>query len=335
MKKLFIMGLAAMGLALTACNSDETVEMAKGKAIGFSSFVDKSTRGAADDVTLTNLGSVELYGWRGDDVLFNKQVLNVDDNGVSSYSPLRYWEAGYTYNFEAIAPKAGVNGVEFAAAKTGGTITFTNNATTDLLYVKAAEKTMDAEIKSAPAEVELNFAHQLARVKFTFKNTFPANAAAKISVKDVKITNAYKKGSITPAAENAKWTVDATNKDLVVAFANSTNTEKAPTNLVAGTGVGETDHMYLIPTADATTEYTVTFTVTLDQNGVTTDYNHTVTFQTEQKQGLSYNYIAEINEKNINPNPNEQLFPIEFTAKVADWGTWSNDVTIMKPAASK
>lgn len=54
--------MAAMGLALTACNNDETVEVAKGNAIGFSSFVDKSTRGAADDVTLQNLGSIEVYG---------------------------------------------------------------------------------------------------------------------------------------------------------------------------------------------------------------------------------------------------------------------------------
>lgn len=167
------MGMAAMGLALTACNNDETVDVAKGNAIGFNSFVNKSTRGAADDVTLKNLGSFELYGWRGEDVLFNKQVVNVAEDGTSTYSPLKYWEAGKTYNFEAIAPKAGEKGVEFVAAKTGGTITFTNNATTDLLYVKAEEKTMGAEIAAAPAAVELNFAHQLARVKFTFKNTFP------------------------------------------------------------------------------------------------------------------------------------------------------------------
>ena len=170
MKKFFIMGMAAMGLALTACNNDETVEVAKGNAISFNSFVNKSTRGAADDVTLKNLGSFELYGWRGNDVLFNKQVVNVAEDGTSTYSPLKYWEAGKTYNFEAIAPKAGEKGVEFAAAKAGGTITFTNNATTDLLYVKAEEKTMGAEIAAAPAAVELNFAHQLARVKFTFKN---------------------------------------------------------------------------------------------------------------------------------------------------------------------
>lgn len=328
MKKFFIMGMAAMGLALTACNNDETVEVAKGNAIGFNSFVNKSTRGAANDVTLKNLGSFELYGWRGNDVLFNKQVVNVAENGTSTYSPLKYWEAGKTYNFEAIAPKAGEKGVEFVADKAGGTITFTNNATTDLLYVKAEEKTMGAEIAAAPAAVELNFAHQLARVKFTFKNTFPNTAAAKLTIKDVKIANAYKKGSITPAAANAKWTVDATNKNLEVAFAN--NTEKAPTDLVAGTGIGETDHMYLIPTADATTEYIVTFTVTLDQGGVKTDYNHTVKFNTEQKQGLSYNYIAEINEKNINPDPNVQLFPIVFKTTVSDWAEFADLPQILK-----
>lgn len=323
------MGMAAMGLALTACNNDETVEVAKGNAISFNSFVNKSTRGAADDVTLKNLGSFELYGWRGNDVLFNKQVVNVAEDGTSTYSPEKYWEAGKTYNFEAIAPKAGEKGVEFVAAKTGGTITFTNNATTDLLYVKAEEKTMGAEIAAAPAAVELNFAHQLARVKFTFKNTFPNTAAAKLTIKDVKITNAYKKGSITPAALDAKWTVNATDKDLVVAFANNPNPAvKAPTGLVAGTGSGETDHMYLIPTAE-NTEYTVTFTVTLDQDGVTTDYHHTIGFNTEQKQGLSYNYIAEINQNNINPDPNVQLFPIVFKTTVSDWAGFNDEPKIM------
>ena len=166
MKKLFIMGLAAMGLALTACNSDETVEMAKGKAIGFSSFVDKSTR--ATDITLANLNSMYVYGWRGDNQIFNAQKVTVDKNGVGTYSPLKYWEANYTYNFEAIAPKAGEKGVQFAAAKTGGTITFANDAQTDLIYAKATETTMPANIEAAPNKVNFTFKHQLARVKFTF-----------------------------------------------------------------------------------------------------------------------------------------------------------------------
>ena len=312
MKKLFIMGLAAMGLALTACNSDETVEMAKGKAIGFSSFVDKSTR--ATDVTLANLNSMEVYGWRGDNQIFNAQEVTVDQRGEGTYSPLQYWEANYTYNFEAIAPKSGEKGVQFAAAKTGGTITFANDAQTDLIYAKATETPMDANITAAPDKVNFTFKHQLARVKFTFKNTFPANAAAKISVKDVKITNAYKNGTITPAATDANWS--ATNPTLSVSFANMAN--GGPKDLVANTGVGATDHMYLIPTGKEES-YNVTFTVTLNQNGATTDYKHSVTIKTTQLKSNSYNYVAEINEKNINPDPDSQLYPIEFKATVDPW----------------
>lgn len=325
MKKLFIMGLAAMGLALTACNSDETVEMAKGKAIGFSSFVDKSTR--ATDFTLANLGSIEVYGWRGDHQIFDKQEVTINaESGEGTYSPIQYWEAKNTYNFEAIAPKNGDKGVTFAANVNGGTITFVNDAKTDLLYSKATQVTTAENLTATPGKVNFTFQHQLARVKFTFKNTFPANAAAKISVKDVKITNAYKNGTLaTPAAANAKW--NATDNTLNVAFA-STDVK----DLAAGGNSAATEHHYLIPTGNEN-EYTVTFSVVLDQNGAKTTYNHTVKFTTTQEQGKSYNYVAEINEKNINPNPNEQLFPIEFTANVDDWGTWSNDVTIMKPAA--
>lgn len=321
MKKFFIMGMAAMGLALTACNNDETVEVAKGNAIGFSSFVDKSTRGAADDVTLQNLGSIEVYGWRGDHQIFNKQQVTVNADGEGSYSPIQYWEAKNTYNFEAIAPKDGEKGVTFAANVNGGTITFVNDAKTDLLYSKAAQVTTAEKLTGTPGKVNFNFSHELARVKFTFKNTFPENAAAKISVKDVKITNAYKNGTITPAAENATW--DATNQTFAVNFA-STNV----TGIEAGGNSAETDHMYLIPTAKEES-YIVEFTVTLDQNGATTDYHHVVPFKATQNQGKSYNYVAEINQNNINPNPDEQLFPIEFTANVENWGAFTNvDYTI-------
>ncbi|WP_337438603.1 fimbrillin family protein [Prevotella sp.] len=319
MKKLLVMGLAAMGLALTACNSDETVEVAKGKAINFASFVDKSTRGAADDVTIANLKSIEVYGWRGDAQIFNKQQVTVAENGEGTYSPLQYWEANYAYAFEAIAPKAGEKGVQFEAAKAGGKITFENNAITDLLYANTTA-TMPEKITAAPEKVNFTFKHQLARVKFTFKNTFPANAAAKISVKDVKITNAYKNGTTTPAATDANWS--ATNPILSVSFANMAN--GGPTDLVANTGVGATDHMYLIPTGKEES-YNVTFTVTLNQNGATTDYNHSVTIKTTQLKSNSYNYVAEINEKNINPDPDSQLYPIEFKATVADWGNFNDN----------
>uniref|UniRef100_UPI003FEEFB31 fimbrillin family protein n=1 Tax=Candidatus Limisoma sp. TaxID=3076476 RepID=UPI003FEEFB31 len=315
MKKIFLIGLAATAM-LASCSNDETVEMAQNtKAIGFSSFIDKSTR--ATDTDITNLGAIEVYGWRDDAQIFNAKAVTVDATGNGTYSPLQYWEPGYTYAFEAIAPKSGENGVTFAAAKDGGTITFVSDSETDLLYSKAADKKTDAKVTADPGKVGFTFKHLLSRVKFTFKNTFPANAAAKISVKDVKITNAYQNGTITPAEENAVW--NATNNTLSVVFA-SDNVK----DLVAGTGSGETKHMYLIPVASP--QYTVTFTVVLDQNGATTEYPHTSTITTRMEKGKSYNFVAALNETNVTP---DELFPIEFTAEVDPWGAFTNnDITV-------
>ena len=307
------MSMAAAAL-LASCSNDETVEMAQNnKAIGFASFVDKSTK--ATDLTLANLGSIEVYGWRGNDCIFNKQKVEVNTEGAGTYTPLQYWEAGYTYAFEAYAPFDDSN-VSITANKTGGKITFTNNAETDLLYAGVVSKTTESTISSQPDPVAFTFKHLLSRVKFTFKNTFPATAAAKISVSDVKITNAYTNGEITPAADNAAWTV--TNNNLQVSFAST-----AVVDLVAGTGTAATDHMYLIPVASPS--YTVTFTVTLNQNGATSDYNHTATITTGMEMGKSYNFVASLNQDNVTPNP---LYPIEFTATVTNWGDFGNtDIT--------
>lgn len=162
MKKIFLIGLAATAM-LASCSNDETVEMAQNtKAIGFSSFIDKSTR--ATDTDLTNLATIEVYGWRGDAQIFDKQEVTVEASGAGTYSPIQYWEPNYTYAFEAIAPKSGEKGITFAAAKNGGTITFASNSETDLLYSKADDKTTDQEITTDPRKVGFTFKHLLSRV---------------------------------------------------------------------------------------------------------------------------------------------------------------------------
>lgn len=310
MKKVLLIGLAATAM-LASCSNDETVEMAQPKAIGFTSFVDKSTR--AVDTNLDNLGVISVYGWRGDTQIFNAQDVTVTNNGNGTYSPIRYWESGYVYAFEAIKPKSGENGVVFTAKKEGGTINFTNNAETDLLYAGIETKTTAENLNETPGNVNFTFKHLLSRVKFTFKNSFPENAVAKITVKDVNITDAYEKGVITPAATNNQWT--ATDKTLKVIF-NSNNVK----DLVASTGSAATDHMYLIPSSLAS--YTVEFTVTLDQNGATTDYEHSATITTSMEKGKSYNFVAQITESNIS---NNTLFPINFTATVEDWADFGDN----------
>ncbi len=305
MKKLsLLLGFAAV-VMFTGCGNDETMEMAQQQAIGFSSFVNKSTK-AVTDVTTSNIGTVWVYGWRDDDVLFNKQSVTVSSAGAGSYTPVKYWEPSHTYVFESIAPEPETSGVTFTAAKTGGKVEFVNNATTDLVYAKPVTTTTSAPLSASPGVVDFTFGHLLSRVKFTFKNVLEASSNAKITISDVKITNAYKNGEITPNAAAATWAV--TSDDLEVAFAPSSTDalkEIAPNN------TGDTEHMYLIPT---TAEYTVTFNFKLDQAGVVSNYSRTATITSmTMESGKSYNFIAEVG-----------LYPIVFTVGVTDWDTFSD-----------
>lgn len=323
MKKILFISLAAVA-ALASCSNDETVEMARGNAIGFESFVDKSTlsRVTPDaDITLNNLGSIEVYGWRGNDQIFNKQEVTVGSSGTGTYTPVQYWEAGYTYAFEAIHPKNETRGITFVPAQTGGKITFVNNKMTDLLYDKADDVTTPVTIDTKPAPVSFTFKHLLSRVKFTFVNGFPEDAVAKISVLNVEISDACQKGEITPAATNAAWTSLENNLDIVFPSANVAD-------IPAGNQSGETEHMYLIPLAQAS--YTVTFTVTLNQNGAMTNYSHEVTITDGGMiPGNSYNFVATLTPENINPDTS--MYPIEFTAKVSPWEDFNNPGTEILP----
>ena len=82
--------------------------------------------------------------------------------------------------------------------------------------------------------------------------------------------------------------------------------------------------MYLIPVSAP--EYTVEFTVVLDQNGATTEYPHTSTITTGMEKGKSYNFVAALDKTNVTP---DELYQIEFTAEVVDWGDFTNhDITV-------
>ena len=317
MKKFLFLGIAATAM-FASCTKDEMVEMSPQNAIGFETFVDKSTR--VTDVTTTNLAAFEVYGWRTKDAtteqIFDAQAVTAN-NGVCTYSPIQYWVGGYNYTFEAIAPKSGNNGVTFDADNGASTITFVSNSETDLIYATGGKDlTGTANLTDTPGAVGLKFNHLLSRVKFSFVNGFPANSDVTLTVTDVQIDNAGTTATYTTS--NGTW--GATTVPGVVTFA-SDDVEN-----IAGMQSAETEHKYLIP-ADIKT-YTVTFTVEMKQGGVTDTFDHTVTLSTDELllvAGNSYNLTATLNKDNINPDGD--LFPIEFTATVTSWGAFT-DVTI-------
>lgn len=323
MKKLFIMGLAAMGLALTACNSDETVEMAKGNAIGFKTFVNNSTR-VATDATTTDLKSFKVWGLMNDGTqtgtpFVGKEVTKGTDGGWSYQTPV-YWEKGYAYSFVALAPNDAYTFTAPTEINTWGSLTF-NNGTgeTDLIYATAKQTTVEGN--TCPAAVNLTFNHMLSRVRFQFTNGMDDGST--LTVTDVKITDAYTSGTATLAEQlaNLRWAPGTATGEL--AFDNATITQFAQ-NASCVTG-----HKYMIPATEA---YQVTFKVTRTHNGVTDEYTHTVDLPAQAMEpGKSYQFVATLTAKNINPG--QELCQIKFTAKVEEWDNFTDKTfDVKKPA---
>ena len=321
MKKLFIMGLAAMGLALTACNSDETVEMAKGNAIGFKTFVNNSTR--ATDVTTTSLESFKVWGLMNKGDKTGKPFVGVEvtkgaDNNWTYGTPV-YWEKGYAYSFVALAPNDAYTFTAPTAINTWGSLEF-NNGTgeTDLIYAAAKQETVAGN--GCPAPVNLTFNHMLSRVRFQFENGMLDGST--LTVSNVKINDAYTSGTATLAEQLAglRWAPGRTTGALEFGKAAAMDPNAK----------AETAHKYMIP---ATKKYNLTFTVTRVHHGVTDTYNHTVTLpETEMKQGLSYQFVAKFTAENINPD--EVLCPIQFTAEVKGWENFTDKAFDVKSATN-
>lgn len=321
MKKLFIMGLAAMGLALTACNSDETVEVAKGNAIGFKTFVNNSTR-AATDVTTDGLEAFKVWGLmkKGEQTgtpFVAKEVTKAD--GAWSYAPPVYWEKGYAYSFVALAPNNAYTFTAPTVINTWGSLEF-NNGTgeTDLIYAAAKQETVAAN--GCPAPVDLTFNHMLSRVRFQFENGMLDGS--KLTVSDVKINDAYTSGTATLAEQLANLSWAHGQGTGALEFDGAAAMEQ--------NGKAETAHKYMIP---ATKAYNLTFKVTRVHHGVTDVYNHTVTLpETTMTQGLSYQFVAKFTAENINPD--QVLCPIQFTAKVAKWENFTDKSFNVKTATN-
>lgn len=318
MKKFFIMGMAAMGLALTACNNDETVEVAKGNAIGFNTFVNNSTR--ATDFTNDNFTSFKVWGLMNDGEKTGTPFVAVDvtkANGAWSYGTPVYWEKGYAYSFVALAPNDAYTFTAPTEINKWGSLTFANKTgETDLLY--ATQKQGTVEGNTCPAAVNMTFNHMLSRVRFQFENGMLDGS--ELTVTDVKITDAYTNGTATLAEglTNLTWATDATTGELTF-----DNAEKVD---IAKDAKCETGHKYMIP---ATKAYNVTFTVTRKHNGVTDIYNHTVNLpETTMTQGLSYQFVAKFTANNIDPD--NELCPIVFTAQVKDWENFGDNAFDLK-----
>lgn len=325
------MAVAAVAM-LASCSNDETTGKAvNGNTIKFDGFVNKSVKGAANDLNNTTFTSFQVWGLmsKGDQTGTPFVGTTVTKSGSEwTYNGNVYWENGYNYSFVAIAP-AGFG--TFNAPNTvgqWGSIDFENGeGTTDLIY--AIDGTYATSAVSTegqcPRAINLTFNHLLSRVKFAFENAMDDGST--INVKDVTITNANTKATAT-LGETATWALAADDSTARLAFGNVILDDPA-TDYAAGV-TKATDHKYMIPATSADQKYTVTFTVTRNHSGVTDLYNHEVELPVvTMEPGKSYQFVAELNAQNItggdpdDPN-NPELCPIKFTAEVDEWDAFGD-----------
>ena len=317
MKKIFFAVLALAGLA--ACSTDEVVSRPQGAAIGFDSFVDHTTR-AAEDLTFDNLANFGVYGTvakGGNTALIFKNTPVSKVGGVFTYSPAQYWIEGAEYTFSAFAPYADAEW-EYKPAggkeAYNGELSFDNAAAEgeqDLLFASNARTT--GTLNATPEKVSFTFGHLLSKVAFNYKNNF-TDGNITLNVYGVKITNAAANGTIA-VANGVTETWNATG-DYLRTFGKAT--ADASNLLANGGGNITTEHFYFIP---AQRNYNIQFKVDVTQAGVLLKtYEHTVTANINFEKGKSYSINAVLTPENVNPNPNEQLYPIEFqVVKVEDW----------------
>lgn len=267
MKKIFLIGLTAAAM-LASCSNDETVEMAQQKAISFSNaFVNNGIRSIVDpSFTTTSLNDFAVYGFTQNGQIFNGEEVSKGGDASTgwSYDNVQYWVPGNTYTFGAIAPYSVAGNVSNVTLPTGATkvgmeVAFTNTDAdqVDLLHAEPTQIAGKDVTPTYTTPVSMTFNHQLSKVKFSFVNAVGEGYTVK--VKDVKIKDAYKDGTLTVAATENTWG-GQTSKNLELNFGNVVdNASGTNAAFIANTKTLESyNEKLMIPMGTDT--YTVSFT---------------------------------------------------------------------------
>lgn len=309
MKKLFVIALATAALA--SCSKVEPIEPGHKSAIGFDkSFVENSTKALIDN---TNIANFAVWGTEeGEPIFANDDVTGTYGGDWTYTATKRYWHTGNDYVFAAVAPadqgdnvNALNNGLPKAATYTLATELATQ---IDLLYATASVLDVAEGYNTA---VGFTFAHQLAKVDFHIKNSYPAGYTVRIDNLKIK---ASKSATVTFPGDWSAHAALADDFKLPFEFA---------TTIATGT-TGVSNQSLIIPKAAWATAgdifYTVegTATVVMGSTNVET-ISLAYELKDELEAGFHYNITADVTPGN----------PIEFNVtNVAGFTTATPDVAM-------
>lgn len=201
--KKYIIFLAAGAIALSACTSEEVVDVSptQSNAIGFENVVNKSSR--AEDLTFESFKNFQVYGYYVKagmttpvQIFANVPVhkTTVDGETTWIYDGKRYWVPGCSYYFYAYS----CDNVALAEGNGSTGMTVFNNQVTSVEgralsitqyrcdsqhqhdLVTAKNENIKSQDKGNK-DVSLAFTHALCKVKAEFTTDFPSNYQIKIS----------------------------------------------------------------------------------------------------------------------------------------------------------
>lgn len=342
MKKFYLIPAFA-AVMMTGCSQSEIVEQAHDAQTGlisFSTHVNKGTRAISNDSfnKFFVYGSYKMPNTETRIVIFSGE--NVNKSGEnwtygSSDSDQRYWISTAEYNFAAY-------GVDNNALPTGANANhrdsrylnitdFLCNGSNqkDLVYATASRTATETGNPTVP----MDFKHVLSRIKFVFKNSFPAGYKIKIS--DFKVINVRDKGNFYGSvfeansgnpwenprtAAQGEYTEPVRSVDMPEIGVGFTEN-----NDVAVSGnVAESDAYYVIPfkytVADVHLVFKLAVTKTEDEAEVKIfDKNYQVDMAPDWKTGHQYRYTIELSGSQVG------LEQIKFSGTVSEWTEWENE----------
>lgn len=294
-KNLFL--LAAAAIVMAGCSKTETVEMPDSAVIGFgSAYIGNPTQTkAVSTLTTANIDAFYVYGGHDNSLTNTFDGTKVTKSGSTwSYSPVRYWDAGKSYNFAAYAPEIPAGKGTVSTDEINGRLTFTDYVSgpdnqLDLIYADGVSITAQQE-NNGP--VSFNFQHLLSMIKFTFKSGFPVDVP--VTVSDLKVYGMAAQGTY----DNG-WTPDGTQAVAEDTPFNEMATTTAENKADASQATqAASANFVVIPQSGGTVTVSFTAAVSLEAGNVKTK-EFTTTLVPAWDAGNCYNYVATISEQNM------------------------------------
>lgn len=270
---------------------------------------------------------ISVYGFQTTGTTVDQ---NFDNQAVTktgdkwSYSPLKYWNIGSTYEFYAIYPKDKISHSFDNATRMFSISDFVvANKVKEQSDVMIAEKNTTNPL----SQVHFNFNHILSNVNFYFKTIsgFDFNGIASIEVVDFDIEGICNKGSYQQTGNvEGTWTASTSSTDTydfpkVTSGSVSDNTSS----------VELATDLLLLPQSLDNDDKKVTMTYRINYNdGTAARYTKSVALKEATASGATpedmsvwkpnyiYNYYLAVNLALL---PDGSSAVIDFTAKIDEW----------------